>query len=189
MFRSKLLNLPRLFPAAPASSDSTRLITSCLPEPVQNPSQSESDPTPPQSPTRRASSQLSRWSRARSLRSGRRLSWTALREKSGSGDTLTAPPRSPSSDSSTSSSSGDMKEQIDDMDGLDEFGEAMMTQGKQIYMVSDGTGWTAENSVNAALGQFEHCLVDRACPVNTHLFSGVFSSFTPLLASISYILV
>ena len=46
------------------------------------------------------------------------------------------------------------------------------TSGKPIYMVSDGTGWTAEHSVNAALGQFEHCLVDRGCPVNTHLFSG-----------------
>lgn len=45
--------------------------------------------------------------------------------------------------------------------------------GKSIYMVSDGTGWTVEHSVNAALGQFEHCLVDRGCPVNTHLFSGV----------------
>lgn len=40
-------------------------------------------------------------------------------------------------------------------------------------MVSDGTGWTAEHSVNAALGQFENCLVGRGCPVNTHLFSGV----------------
>ncbi|KAL0407287.1 UNVERIFIED_CONTAM: putative pyruvate, phosphate dikinase regulatory protein, chloroplastic [Sesamum latifolium] len=45
--------------------------------------------------------------------------------------------------------------------------------GKSIYMVSDGTGWTAEHAVNAALGQFEHCLVDRVCPVNTHLFSGI----------------
>lgn len=45
--------------------------------------------------------------------------------------------------------------------------------GKSIYMVSDGTGWTAEHSVNAALGQFDYCLVDRVCPVNTHLFSGV----------------
>jgi len=65
-----------------------------------------------------------------------------------------------------------MKERIDEMDGLDEFGEAV-NKGKQIYMVSDGTGWTAENSVNAALGQFENCLVDRGCPINTHLFSGV----------------
>lgn len=47
------------------------------------------------------------------------------------------------------------------------------TFGKAIFMVSDGTGWTAEHSVNASLGQFEHCLVDRGCPVNTHLFSGI----------------
>jgi hypothetical protein len=45
--------------------------------------------------------------------------------------------------------------------------------GKAIYMVSDGTGWTAEHSVSAALGQFEHCLADRRCVVSTHLFSGV----------------
>lgn len=44
---------------------------------------------------------------------------------------------------------------------------------KSIYMVSDGTGWTVEHSVTAALGQFDHCLVDRGCPVNTHLFSGI----------------
>jgi hypothetical protein len=43
--------------------------------------------------------------------------------------------------------------------------------GKAIYIVSDGTGWTAEHSVNAALGQFEHCLADRGCAVNTHLFN------------------
>lgn len=48
-----------------------------------------------------------------------------------------------------------------------------MTAGKSIYMVSDGTGWTVEHAVGAALGQFEHCLVDRGCAVNTHLFSGV----------------
>ena len=46
-------------------------------------------------------------------------------------------------------------------------------QESVIYMVSDGTGWTAEHCVNAALGQFEHCLIDRGCPVNTHLFSQV----------------
>ncbi|KAF5943622.1 hypothetical protein HYC85_017699 [Camellia sinensis] len=48
-----------------------------------------------------------------------------------------------------------------------------MVGAKSIYMVSDGTGWTAEHSVQAALGQFDHCLVDRACPVNTHMFSGI----------------
>lgn len=50
--------------------------------------------------------------------------------------------------------------------------------GKSIYMVSDGTGWMVEHSVTSALGQFEHCLVDRGCPVNTHLFSGVKTSIS-----------
>lgn len=57
--------------------------------------------------------------------------------------------------------------------GGDDDVETERTTGKSIYMVSDGTGWTVEHSVNAALGQFTHCLVDRVCPVNTHLFSGV----------------
>lgn len=55
--------------------------------------------------------------------------------------------------------------------------ETDVNWGKAIYMVSDGTGWTLEHAVNAALGQFEYCLVDRICPVNTHLFSGVSLSF------------
>lgn len=55
--------------------------------------------------------------------------------------------------------------------------EGMAYPGKSIYMVSDGTGWTAEHSVNAALGQFDYCLVDRVCPVSTHLFSGVSFNF------------
>ena len=49
--------------------------------------------------------------------------------------------------------------------------------GKSIYMISNKTGSTAEHSVNTALGQFEHYLVDRGCPVNTHLFSRVNMSF------------
>lgn len=52
-------------------------------------------------------------------------------------------------------------------------GDMERTVGKSIYMVSDGTGWTVEHSVTAALGQFTHCLVDRVCPVSTHLFSGI----------------
>ncbi|KAL2931536.1 Pyruvate phosphate dikinase regulatory protein 1 chloroplastic [Bienertia sinuspersici] len=52
-------------------------------------------------------------------------------------------------------------------------GQCHTKDGKSIYIVSDGTGWTAEHSVGAALGQFDHCLVDHACSVNTHLFSGV----------------
>ena len=51
--------------------------------------------------------------------------------------------------------------------------------GKSIYMISNKTGWTVEHSVNTALGQFEHYLVDRGCPVNNLLFSGVNMSFLP----------
>ncbi|GJS93746.1 hypothetical protein Tco_0800714 [Tanacetum coccineum] len=45
-----------------------------------------------------------------------------------------------------------------------------------IGWTADGTGWTAEHSVNAALGQFECGIVDRGCSVNTHLNSGKSSS-------------
>jgi hypothetical protein len=54
--------------------------------------------------------------------------------------------------------------------------------GKCVYMVSDGTGWTAEHAVHAALGQFEHCLVDQRCSVDTHLFSQVLLSSSQVLS-------
>lgn len=44
---------------------------------------------------------------------------------------------------------------------------------KEIYLVSDGTGWTADHAVQAALGQFDYCFVDGRCPVNTRLYSNV----------------
>ncbi|XP_020092026.1 probable pyruvate, phosphate dikinase regulatory protein, chloroplastic isoform X2 [Ananas comosus] len=127
-------------------------------------------PEPDLEPDRpvRVSPKLSRWSRARSIRSGRtRLDWPALRKR-------TAPPI-PTPSPSSSSPSGEIQPSVAEgaeMDG-DGGDNGEMTAGKAIYMVSDGTGWTAEHSVNAALGQFEHCLIDRGCPVNTHLFSGV----------------
>ncbi|KAL9452717.1 hypothetical protein AB3S75_008499 [Citrus x aurantiifolia] len=123
------------------------------------PGQTTSEPdSKPQARKLKSSPQLNRWSRARSVRSGRKL------------DRLCH--RSPQSS---------VNFQVRDRDGVDleperisdgeDNVEAM--EGKSIYMVSDGTGWTAEHSVNAALGQFEHCLVDRNCAVNTHLFSGI----------------
>jgi len=60
-----------------------------------------------------------------------------------------------------------------DSEGFNGEDDGELTEGKAIYIVSDGTGWTAEHAVSAALGQFEHCLVDRGCPMSTHLFSGV----------------
>ncbi|PWA17360.1 pyruvate, phosphate dikinase regulatory protein, chloroplastic [Artemisia annua] len=108
----------------------------------------------------KGSSQLLRWSRARAIRSGVKLDQRPLVQK-----LVTDQP-------SRRLSEGELEESDDDDEGcLAEMSEG----GKHIYMVSDGTGWTAEHSVNAALGQFEHCLVDHACAVNTHLFSGVFS--------------
>lgn len=105
----------------------------------------------------KASPQLKRWSRARSIRSGRKLEQRSV-------VLMESPVRIEEGEESLSQ--GEEEER---------------RAGKSIYMVSDGTGWTAGHAVNAALGQFDYCLVDRGCPVNTHLFSGVSSSFHPLL--------
>ncbi|KAM7255215.1 hypothetical protein ACFE04_020456 [Oxalis oulophora] len=122
---------------------------------------SEPDSVPPilQGRKLKGSPQLNRWSRARTLRSGRRL------DRRG-GETHGGVVVENKGINKLTASKGD----DEDLDGVC---EAERPIGKSIYMVSDGTGWTAEHSVNAALGQFEHCLVDRGCPVNTHLFSGV----------------
>ncbi|KAF3669088.1 putative pyruvate, phosphate dikinase regulatory protein, chloroplastic [Capsicum annuum] len=136
-------------------------------------------PSPPSSeasdePVRKikASPQLNRWSRARTIRSGRKLdrstSTESLLTKSGSLPVRSQPeieslllPMSPPNNKrdSRSSSSDDEKE-----------GNG---GGIPIFILSDGTGWTAEHAVNAALGQFDYCLIDGVCPVNTHLFSGI----------------
>lgn len=104
--------------------------------------------TPAASERRKGSSQLIRWSRARAIKSGVKLKVV---------DQIT---ERISGESSSEEEEGCLAEMED-------------SSSKHIYMVSDGTGWTAEHAVNAALGQFDYCLVDRACPVNTHLFSGV----------------
>ncbi|KAG0479225.1 hypothetical protein HPP92_010083 [Vanilla planifolia] len=126
--------------------------------------------TPPRA-SPKASPQLNRWSRARALLSGHRLDWSALRNK-----TTSSSPPSPASLSSSSmldeKSPSISSEEHDRENDEEEPRTPRPGDGKAIYMVSDGTGSTAENSVNAALGQFEHCLVDRGCPVSTHLFSG-----------------
>lgn len=124
-----------------------------------SPNQTISKPdSKPQAQKLKGSPQLNRWSRARAVRSGRKLDRLGHR--------------------STQSS---VNVQVRDRDGVyleperisDGEDNVQAMEGKSIYMVSDGTGWTAEHSVNAALGQFEHCLVDRNCAVNTHLFSGI----------------
>ncbi|XP_054779064.1 pyruvate, phosphate dikinase regulatory protein 2-like [Prosopis cineraria] len=113
-----------------------------------------------ESPSRRlkGSPQLNRWSRARALRSGRKLDRPSPQIQTLQPD-ASLPPITLSPDSDASD--------IDVVEGVE------VRVSKSIYIVSDGTGWTAEHCVNAALGQFDYCLVDHGCPVNTHLFSGI----------------
>ncbi|XP_052200780.1 probable pyruvate, phosphate dikinase regulatory protein, chloroplastic [Diospyros lotus] len=164
MLASATLGLSNL-PAAPASAT-----TEPKPKPPQpslalatgSGNQASSEPeTEPPARKLKGSTQLNRWSRARAIRSGRKLDRPTLRTATA----LDMPPpvRSPETDSPLSSpSSGGSGEEEDEP-----------SAAKSIYMVSDGTGWTAEHSVHAALGQFDHCLVDRGCPVNTHLLSAI----------------
>lgn len=124
---------------------------------INNQSSSESGP---QVRKPKGSPQLNRWSRARALRSGHKL------ERHSNRTTQAVELRSPDSPTDRAPPEPAFK-------GRDGDDDVERTVGKSIYMVSDGTGWTVEHSVTAALGQFTHCLVDRVCPVSTHLFSGV----------------
>lgn len=120
---------------------------------------SEPDPKP-QAQKLKGSAQLNRWSRARAIRSGRKL------ERSGQlAQVKEVKPRvEPRETDFLDSNSVNKSDDEDDVD---------VRMVKSIYMVSDGTGWTVEHCINAALGQFDYCLVDHGCPVNTHLFSGI----------------
>ncbi|KAL2495341.1 Pyruvate [Forsythia ovata] len=153
-------------------SPTPSLTTAYLPESKSKlPSASASEPSCPPEPLARRfkpSPQLNRWSRARTIRSGRKLE-RVVQLPGGEMD---------SSNSSPVSNNGNDGSELRLLSPSHESGSngddlTDLTAGKSIYMVSDGTGWTAEHSVNAALGQFDYCLVDRACPVNTHLFSGI----------------
>lgn len=131
---------------------------------------------PPESDNRKlnkGSSQLLRWSRARAIRSGVKLDRPIQRTLLQNTEIVDRPVRKSGDGDSTTSASPNYSSEDDDDGCVVELEE--LKGGKDIYMVSDGTGWTAEHSVTAALGQFEHCLIDRGCPVNTHLFSGVIS--------------
>ncbi|KAL5730927.1 hypothetical protein ACHQM5_003706 [Ranunculus cassubicifolius] len=139
-------------PASTSSSSISEPKPSSL-NPQTIPSESDTESNSPRK--LKSSSRLNRWSRARTVRSGRRL------------------------DRRLTPSSMDVNSPFQDGDSVvfnpsesEEEGEVVRS-AKEIYMVSDGTGWTAEHSVTAALGQFEHCLVDRGCSMNTHLFSGI----------------
>ncbi|XP_031130776.1 probable pyruvate, phosphate dikinase regulatory protein, chloroplastic isoform X2 [Ipomoea triloba] len=156
MICSSTLNLPNL-------RQKSTPITSCLLEPKANPSAAPSE-TPAPARRIKTSPQLNRWSRARSVRSGLKLDRLAFKDGGvGTKSRLDSPGRNVE-DSEVAAVP------VSESDGVD---ETDVNWGKAIYMVSDGTGWTLEHAVNAALGQFEYCLVDRVCPVNTHLFSGI----------------
>eukprot|EP00262_Sarcandra_glabra_P005152 TRINITY_DN16478_c1_g1_i1.p1 TRINITY_DN16478_c1_g1~~TRINITY_DN16478_c1_g1_i1.p1 ORF type:complete len:434 (+),score=51.12 TRINITY_DN16478_c1_g1_i1:84-1304(+) len=148
-------------------------LTSAIPEPktyptkpfsVPNscPNQTSEPETKPEVRKPKGSAQLNRWSRARAIRSGRRLDRPINRKETTGSSSLT----------NISFVSGEKGPVLSGERSNDE-DDGEFTAANVIYMVSDGTGWTAEHSVNAALGQFEHCLVDRGCAVNTHLFSGI----------------
>ncbi|KAA8519993.1 hypothetical protein F0562_014249 [Nyssa sinensis] len=162
MFASSTLGLSNLL-TTPTSAicepKSHPIHSSSLTNYQNNQTTSEPEREPPV-PKFKGSPQLNRWSRARALRSGRKLDRPGNRTPNMEVNSPAHPvegalPRSPPAM------------------GIDSDDELDLTAGKSIYMISDGTGWTAEHSVNAALGQFEHCLIDRACAVNTHLFSGI----------------
>nr|AIR93789.1 pyruvate orthophosphate dikinase regulatory protein [Kalanchoe fedtschenkoi] len=139
------------------------ILATMAPETTPPPSPPSPLPLPSDSQARKSkgSLKLSRWSMARTLRSGGKLGRSNQQ-------TLKAEPTSPMSKLSEGLMSSAPSGNGSESDVVEE-----ARTGKSIYVVSDGTGWTAEHAVNAALGQFDYCLVDRGCPVNTHLFSGI----------------
>ncbi|PQQ15996.1 putative pyruvate phosphate dikinase regulatory protein chloroplastic [Prunus yedoensis var. nudiflora] len=154
MIASSTLSVPNLG-LAPRTSYANH-------QPILKTPNASASSSEPQARKPKGSSQLTRWSRARAIRSGRKLDRAGQRTQLLEPNSPVQPRERVSLDVKDDTSTGS--------DGGD---DVEMTAGKSIYMVSDGTGWTVEHSVNAALGQFEHCLVDRGCAVNTHLFSGI----------------
>ncbi|KAG0565229.1 hypothetical protein KC19_8G175100 [Ceratodon purpureus] len=103
----------------------------------------------------KGSAQLERWARARRIRSGRM--GEGRKGESSVAEAVKVVKEAPVS-------------MVPDYESDEEEDEV---HGKGVYMISDGTGWTADHAVQAALGQFEHCLVDQRCSVNTYLFSQI----------------
>lgn len=159
-------------------SSSTLSLSNLPPKPTlpiagATPDANQTNHRPPESDhrkLRKGSSQLLRWSRARAIRSGVKLDRPVQRTLQQNTEIVDRPVRRSGDGESVTDS---LNYSSEEEDGCVADMEDAVAGAKHIYMVSDGTGWTAEHSVNAALGQFEHCLVDRGCPVNTHLFSGV----------------
>lgn len=109
----------------------------------------------PPTPKMKVSPKLNRWSMGRALRSGVKFDRPIHRTDNTHCRQVSEAKQTEEADRRTSA--------ID----------VEITVGKSIYLISDGTGWTAEHSVNAALGQFEDFSVNRGSSVNTHLFSWV----------------
>ncbi|PON39430.1 Bifunctional kinase-pyrophosphorylase [Parasponia andersonii] len=163
MFASSSFNLPSLRPIPPGSIIPEHNPKTPVPTAISLRAKPESPYEPdlePQVRKFKGSPQLKRWSRARAIRSGRKLERPGKRSQVLELDRQVQLRQSAEFEPSSEA-------------GADGDDDVAATASKSIYMVSDGTGWTAEHSVNAALGQFEHCLVDRGCPVHTHLFSGI----------------
>ncbi|CAN6219052.1 unnamed protein product [Urochloa humidicola] len=185
-FAAPLLGAPSTV-ARRLASDTSQALAAAVAEATPGHSDRAPKPRPPpdeaaasssSSTALRASSQLSRWSRARALRSGRRLDVGLDRSAvSSSPPPVTkSPPTPPQQEQPPSLLHDDCPAVAVEEDDVDDdvcVVEKDAAAGKAIYMVSDGTGWTAEHAVEAALGQFENCLVDSGCAVNTHLFSGI----------------
>ncbi|KAG7575622.1 Bifunctional kinase-pyrophosphorylase [Arabidopsis thaliana x Arabidopsis arenosa] len=112
-------------------------------------------PTGSSSPKLKISPKLNRWSMGRTLRSGGKLDRPINRSDNTPRRQVTEEKQTEEAGKKTSAN------------------DVEITAGKSIYLVSDGTGWTAEHSVNAALGQFEDFSLNRGSSVNTHLFSWV----------------
>ncbi|KZV55184.1 putative pyruvate, phosphate dikinase regulatory protein, chloroplastic-like [Dorcoceras hygrometricum] len=141
-----------------------------------SPSPAVSQPSSPRGPKAgriKTSPQLSRWSRARAIRSGRKLDRPIqqLSAQVGNSDNSALGTIVIDENIDGTEFQGSSPRKEGGSNG--NFVADVAAGGKAIYMVSDGTGWTAEHLVHAALGQFDYCLVDRVCPVNTHLFSGI----------------
>lgn len=132
-------------------------------------------PREPKAGRIKTSPQLNRWSRARAIRSGRKLDRpipqlsAEVRNSDNSSVGIIVKDGNTDGTEFQFQTSSPRKEGGSD----GRYVTDVAAGGKAIYMVSDGTGWTAEHLVQAALGQFDYCLVDRVCAVNTHLFSGI----------------
>ncbi|CAM6117932.1 unnamed protein product [Calypogeia fissa] len=121
------------------------------------------------------SGQLSRWARARKIRAGK---LTTTQKKNGS---IVLPTGAEGVAGEAAETRQELvereaaREEDENFEGGEDYGLTRSLEGyeKSVFMISDGTGWTADHSVHAALGQFEHCMVDLRCSVNTHLFSDV----------------